>query len=384
MKEIKPGIYTGIQNAEYHGGPGYSKSSLDLVAKSPAHLLEVRAAANDNTPTRAQAIGTAFHELILEPEQFDQHYVRPLNRDDYPNAIEDREVLVGMVEKLNADRLDKLPTGGAKAELVDRILDNQPAETWAADQLSAMKVGELKEIINQLNTDRPGKLKTSGSRHELAEILRENGHEVQLWGDVQARFYASNEGREILSNDDWDMLMCMRQAVFAHPAASWLLSAANNVVVDVKTCDDASPEAFARSIANWRYHVQHPFYLDGLREALKQSGAEPPKAGAAELSAYWIDPETGLLCRCRPDYWRGEPLHFMFLAVEKSACVVNGVAKGVAVYKLREESVELGRDEYRQNLQTVAECERTGRWPGYSHKIEPIDLPAWVFSRAAV
>lgn len=383
MTERKPGIYAGIPNADYHGGPGYSKSSLDLVAKSPAHLAEVRATANDNTPTRAQAIGTAFHALILEPDEFDQQYVRPLNRDDYPDAIEDRDVLVEMVEKLNADRLAKLPTGGAKAELVDRIIENQPTETWAPDQLNGMKVSELKEIINQLNADRPGKLKTSGSRHELAEILSEHGQQVTLWGDVQARFYASNEGRQILSNDDWDMLMRMRDAVNAHPAARWLLTEAANVVVDVKTCDDASPEAFARSIANWRYHVQHPFYIDGLRQALEQS-AETPPTGAAELSAYWTDPETGLLCRCRPDFWRGEPKHFIFLAVEKSACVVNGVAKGVAVYKLRDESVALGRDEYRANLRTVAECEASGKWPGYSQKIEPIDLPAWVFSRAAV
>ena len=66
-------------------------------------------------------------------------------------------------------------------------------------------------------------------------------------------------------------------------------------------------EGFGKSIANWRYDVQHPYYLDGLRQALKQSGDQAPVEGAAELSAYWVDQATGMLCRCRPDFWRGEP-----------------------------------------------------------------------------
>lgn len=447
IENIKPGIYAGISNHDYHTGPGISKSGLDLVHQSPAHLAEARSNTEPKEATRAQMIGTAFHSLLLEPEQFALEYVQPLRREDFPDAVEDREVLaklveeqnatneahftgairdaeqlVAMIETLNENRAEKLQLGGSKSELVERILNNQPEETYTEEQLNKMKVGDLKEIINQLNVDRPGKLstngsvkdlaerlrnedvhvtlwsevcaefeakngypltfKTSASRHDMAEWLRKCGHKIELWSDVQAGFFARNEGKAILSDEDWQMLHKMRDAVMAHPGAKFLLQHAADVVVDVKTCEDASPEAFARSIANWRYHVQHPFYLDGLRQALEQSGHQAPVNGAAELSAYWTDPKTGVLCRCRPDFWRGQPKYFVFLAVEKSACVVNGVAKGVAVYKLGQDSVELGRHEYVKDLERYARCEKNNQWPGYSSKIEPIDLPAWVFARA--
>lgn len=85
METTEPGIYNDISNADYHGGPGISKSGLDLIAKSPAHLHWAQTAANDNrAPTAAQRIGTAAHALILEPEVFAREYVLQLRRQDVP------------------------------------------------------------------------------------------------------------------------------------------------------------------------------------------------------------------------------------------------------------------------------------------------------------
>lgn len=368
---MKPGVYEGIPNAEYHGGPGISKSGLDLVHRSPLHYNAVVTAANDRTPTPAQEIGTAVHMAILEPEEFAKTYCLALRRSDVPDAIDDREVLVEMVNKLNEGRLPKLLTGGNKGELVERIMENQPVETWTTEQLNAMKSPDLKEIINQLNVDRPGKLSTSGSRHELANLLRENGVEVTLWSDVLEEWQRNNSERKVLPPEAFEQILAMRDAVMNHPAAFAILHHVKDIIGDLKTTEDASPEGFAKSIANWRYDVQHAYYMDGTRLALEQGKCTPPQEGKAELSVYWTDPVTGVLCRCRPDFWRGYPKHFAFIAVEKKP------PYAVGVYVLDSEGVEIGRAQYQHDLRVYAECVRTGEWPGYGDKIQTISLPAW-------
>lgn len=373
---MKPGIYADISNADYHGGAGVSKSGLDLVRRSPMHYKSVRDAANDNEPTPAQAIGTAAHSIILEPKEFAKEYCLGLRPQDVPDAIMGRDTLVEMVEKLNEGRLPKLVTGGAKAELVERILEAQQVDlgpTLPLDRevLEGFKGAELKLHLEQLNNSRTGLLSTSGSIAELAELLRTNGVPVKLWSEAQAEWAANNGHRKVLTQEQFDQLRGMYDAVMAHPAARFFLTKANNVVVDLKTTEDASLEGFSKSIANWGYDVQHPYYLDGLRLALEQSDSVPPSVGTAELSAYWNDPITGVLCRCRPDFWRGQPDHFVFVAVEKKK------PYAVGVYVLDADSVASGRAQYREGLDKYAHCLANDNWPGYGDKVQTISVPAW-------
>lgn len=374
---MKPGVYEGIPNAEYHGGPGISKSGLDLVHRSPMHYNAVVTAANDRTPTPAQEIGTAVHMAILEPEEFAKTYCLALRRSDVPDAIDDREVLVEMVNKLNETRLPKLSTSGKKDELIERIIAEvapRNADVGAlasSGELANMKGDELKAIITADNAEREGKLSTSGSRHELANLLRENGVEVTLWSDVLEEWQRNNSERKVLSPEAFEQIFAMRDAVMNHPAAFAILHHVKDIIGDLKTTEDASPEGFAKSIANWRYDVQHAFYMDGTRLALEQGKCNPPQEGKAELSVYWTDPVTGVLCRCRPDFWRGYPKHFAFIAVEKKP------PYAVGVYVLDSEGVEIGRAQYQHDLRVYAECVRSGEWPGYGDKVQTISLPGW-------
>lgn len=379
---MKPGVYEGIPNAEYHGGPGISKSGLDLVHRSPMHYNAVVTAVNDRTPTPAQEIGTAVHMAILEPEEFAKTYCLALRRSDVPDAIDDREVLVEMVNKLNETRLPKLSTSGKKDELIERIISHNAEIARIAGStvvvndvdestLDGMKGTELKKLVEKLNEKRPGKLSTSGSRHELANLLRENGVEVTLWSDVLEEWQRNNSERKVLSPEAFEQILAMRDAVMNHPSAFAILHHVKDIIGDLKTTEDASPEGFAKSIANWRYDVQHAYYMDGTRLALEQGKCNPPQEGKAELSVYWTDPVTGVLCRCRPDFWRGYPKHFAFIAVEKKP------PYAVGVYVLDSEGVEIGRAQYQHDLRVYAECVRTGVWPGYGDKIQTISLPAW-------
>lgn len=110
------------------------------------------------------------------------------------------------------------------------------------------------------------------------------------------------------------------------------------IVVDLKTTDDASEDAFNRSCATYRYHVQAAYYLDTLA-----------------LAGLHAD-------------------SFVFLVVEKSPPHI------VASYVLDDESIALGRRLYRRNLDQIADCLKSNTWPGPTgNQIKPLHLPAWAW-----
>src|SRR5690606_1095926 len=103
----------------------------------------------------------------------------------------------------------------------------------------------------------------------------------------------------------------------------------------VKSCLDASEDAFRRDVAKYRYHVQDALYRAGFDAA-------------------------------------GESVqHFVFIACEKTP------PYAVAVYSLDAEGVGKGYSLARRDMATMAECLRTGEWPGYPVGIQTITLPPW-------
>jgi hypothetical protein len=393
---MKPGIYPNIDNAVYHCGPGVSNSMLKVLhEKTPMHLKSQRdaVAANDNKPDAKHfRIGRELHGLVLEPELFFKDYCLAFRQQDMPEAIDDRQVLVDMVEELNATRLPKLATGGAKAEQVARIIEAekemasaQPSKNWTisdAAELDARKGAELKAHIEELNKHREGVLSTNGSRHELAEILRANGKPVTLWSDVKAEWERVNGHRSIMTPEMWEQVHRMRDALMAHPAACKLLTGCKGVaeysayandpvtgllrrvrpdfwrfdgiVVDLKTTEDASPQGFARSIANYGYDMQHAYYLDTLTLAIEQG----------DLPAEFED-------------YPASAKQFVFVVVEKKP------PYAVAVYVLDDESVAMGRAKYHNELATYSECDLRGEWPGYGDSVQMIALPQWHMNQNA-
>ena len=114
----------------------------------------------------------------------------------------------------------------------------------------------------------------------------------------------------------------------------WLTNA--GLALDLKTTVDARADAFSRSVANYRYHVQAAFYSD-----------------------VW-------------SWETGETLHgFEFLAVEKS------MPHALAVYRLDDEALAEGRRLYREALNLYADCLERDEWPAYGSDPQWLCLPSW-------
>lgn len=118
----------------------------------------------------------------------------------------------------------------------------------------------------------------------------------------------------------------------------WTSPAGDGVIlVDGKTCQDASPEGFGRAIWNLDYHLQAAWYSDGFEAAT------------------------------------GTRVHgFVFAAVE------SAWPHAAAPYMLGEDVLSAARRENRRLLDRYAECKRAGFWPGYAAGgVQLINLPAW-------
>jgi exodeoxyribonuclease VIII len=186
--------------------------------------------------------------------------------------------------------------------------------------------------------------------------------------ELFAEWEAQAAGRTVLTKADADLIQAMGRAVHGHPAAAYLLGLPGkaetthmwtdeatgleckcrpdwlvddgSMIVDLKTTEDASPTGFAKSIANFRYHVQASWYLDGLERA------------------------TGR-----------RPEQFIFICVEKKA------PHAVAVYAADAEMVAAGQVTAARDMLLLAECRDADYWPAYSDQIETISLPPWMRPR---
>ncbi|AQW81395.1 putative exonuclease VIII [Campylobacter pinnipediorum subsp. pinnipediorum] len=116
------------------------------------------------------------------------------------------------------------------------------------------------------------------------------------------------------------------------------------LAIDLKTTSDASATGFAKSVANFNYHIQASFYSDILR----QNGKEVN--------------------------------NFLFIAVETKKPYMVGF------YELDQTAIDKGRDDYLRLLDLYKVCEAKNEWWGYAefkdnevNHIQTLALPNWKF-----
>lgn len=179
-----------------------------------------------------------------------------------------------------------------------------------------------------------------------------------------AAFLAEHKGKGILTDDQMQACLAIRDAVYQHPVAGRLMSApgaseqsfyavdpetgelikcridrllaSGDVIVDVKTTEDASPTGFGKSAANHRYPLQTAWYNDVLDEGV---GEHPP--------------------------------HWIFLAVEKSPPYAIGL------YTPDDADVQRARIAGRRDFLRIVEARRSKHFPDYAETVLPLGLPGW-------
>lgn len=217
-------------------------------------------------------------------------------------------------------------------------------------------------------------------RHSDAFDLGTAAHSLILEGDTSqfeivdaanwmtkdakaAKAAARDAGKVPLLTKEFEQVKAMRDSVMAHPLAKvaftghvaersvfWTHETGvplktrpdalhtggqlGNLIVDLKTTVNASPDEFGRTAANFGYHIQQAHYQAGLKEAY------------------------------------GEDFAFLFVLVEKQAPYLP------AVVELHADDVARGAELADRGVRIFTECSATGNWPGYE-STEPIELPRW-------
>lgn len=93
--KIKPGLYAGIPDDDYHGGPGYSNSQFSTVIdQSPAHMKFA-----PKREAKHFDFGKANHMAIFQPDEFEKKVVRG-PEDRRGNKWKDAEEVAILDKKL--------------------------------------------------------------------------------------------------------------------------------------------------------------------------------------------------------------------------------------------------------------------------------------------
>lgn len=285
---ITMGLVLDMPAERYHSVAAMSASGLKQIQQSPAHYfgMYLDPAKPVEKKSAAKANGTLAHCLLLEPHAFDQRYI--VVPEDAPTRPSTRQRKAAKPsEKTVADihwwdNFDALAAGRI-------IVDAEPLESA---RVQASRVRALPDI---------------------AALLADG------FGEASAFWIDELTGELCKCRPDW-----------TSPAGDGV------IIVDGKTCQDASPDGFGRTVWNFDYHLQAAWYSDGYEKAT------------------------------------GKRVHgFVFAAVESSW------PHAAAAYMLGDDVLDRARAENRRLLNLYAECRRTGIWPGYQQTVQSISLPAW-------
>jgi hypothetical protein len=289
MHDIENGVHD-LPNEIYHNSNGLSRSALWEFKKSPYHYWHsyINPDRVKKHATPDMLLGEYVHALVLEPEWFEERYaVKPIPLE-VPKC--------GLLKDIGREEYDK------QKAAIDAI----KAEN---DLMMAAFIAECRdkavlspEVYNQ-------------AKYYADAVLRDSV--------AQALFKDVNIEKSIYFTHEKTGLQCK-----VRPDA-WI----GGIVTDLKTCKDASFDAFQRAAYSAGYFIQAAM----IKQALLSIDIELEK--------------------------------FFFYCVEKSPSVP------CVYYEVDEQSLVRGELEFDTLMYGIADCFETGVWESYSS--QKLTYPNW-------
>lgn len=291
-------ITTDLSNEEYRKIPKDSASFLKAVLRSVAHAL------TEKKRTKAMNEGLRIHEYVLERHVFEKNYRCGINPDDYPDAINTADELKQAIKEFNETRLPALKKTGSRDALLEQITKESPHHLEHVSDFSALNVSDIKAKIDEINSSpNRGLIPLSGSSIELYERAVDAG-----WSGEYLPYIIKQdeltEDRKTLPYAEYSKYDAMYQSLLKHVETGaqaeiernqgevvmqWLHYALTSPEVmetevsiegendkcrldmrfkagdkwmafDLKSSEDARPEAFIRAAGNMHYDLQAAHY----------------------------------------------------------------------------------------------------------------------------
>jgi len=276
-------IIEDMPEAEYHSRPEVSKHDLDMIRKAPLYYQYKKA--NPEPPDEEMNFGSLVHLALLQPHLLESSVA--FLPDDMPNRVPDRS------------RYAKKPSPETIAACI----------RW--DEWTEANAG--KQIVKP---------------ETFEKVL---GIQKSIMANPGTAIYFEGEQLREAS------LFWERTTKAGIVKCRARLDILSNMVVDLKTCGDASRQGFAKDIGKRRYAHQGEHYLDGA------------KACGRKIAGV------------------------VFIAVETSPPFL------CAAHQLGPISIDVARSENRRDLAIFKKCQDSGIWPNIRNFNLPIEAPLWGF-----
>lgn len=295
---MKQGIEKGMSINDYHANMEWMSSTmLRKAAESPKHLWHYMNKKDDQRKSHFD-FGNAFELALLDKEGFANDVV----------IYDDSEI----IDSIRSKRPDIVGFGNTK-------------------EYKLWKAGFYEENADRYVIQKDGK-----ESYETIEAMLESCYQDKV---IQAMIKNIEYQYSLMWVDhDTGLQLKTRPDI---------CKMNKNIIVDVKTALDGSPDGFSKAIGNHKLHIQAIMQIDGVLA----TGAMP------QVDAY---------------FW---------LVVEKTE------PYNATLYEFVDWQQDEARDEYRFLLNTVKQSKDKNFWPGYSQwadnewGIIPAPIKPWTFKK---
>lgn len=180
-------------------------------------------------------------------------------------------------------------------------------------------------------------------------------------------FQAEYKDHAILSAEDFALAGALRDAAWSHPLVAEILRAPGMNEVSACWIDGETGEACKARIDGLRRWLGRSLIVD-----VKTTKDASPSGFGREAIRYGYDAQMA--------HYR---MGLANLAPMERGCAIVALEKDpphcAVVYVLPEEVIALGERKVRRWLARYAEARRTDTWPGYATELQTLELPAWAW-----